>query len=112
MRAELFERFMHAHDVVGRRRVALGERAGERDDEDVAAAALGLPLAREVDDHRSHRAARVGEKAALLGRTHLDAGDAQVGLVHERRGVEQGLAAAAAQAGAGQHAQLPVRLRG
>ena len=111
---QFLQRFVYAHDLVSAGRALVSERVGQRDDEHIAAMTFGLPLAREVHDHRAHGAAGVGQVARVLHRAGLAVGraadDAQVGLVHERGGVEQGLAPAAAQARPCDHAQLAVSL--
>ncbi len=62
-----------------------------------AAAPLGLPFAHRIDDDRAHHAGGVGEeRPSVLGPQLTAVDELQVGLVHQRRGVQHRVAAAVA----------------
>ena len=78
----------------------------------LAAAPLGLAFAHRVDDHRAHHARGVGEEGApVLGAQLAAVEELQVRLVHQRGGVEHGVAAAVAQPRVGELAQFGIGRR-
>jgi hypothetical protein len=75
-----------------------------------AAAPLRLTLPHQVDDHRPHGATGVTQKMSAVFDAQLThPRKPQVGLVHERRGVEDGITPSAAQSEPCQPSQVVIR---
>ena len=103
------QRFVHAQHVVLGSRQPLAEPGVDGYVLRVAPAALGLPGARQVDDDRSHDLRCIGEEVpSILERQRAVVEETEVGLVHQRRGVEQRHRPVRPQPRAGQPAQVRV----
>ena len=98
--AELRRAALEYHEFPTPGKVAIAATKQMTNQHDLALAySPGVAAAGEVDDHRPHRAAGIGHPARRV--LHLGASHAQPGLVHQHRGVEQGVAPAVAQSRTG-----------
>ena len=101
---------MHTRNLVLGTHRARDEALGQRDARGIAAPPFCLAAARKVDAHGTHHASSPSHEVHAILQTKPSRGSkSEVGLVHERRGVERGVPARGMQAPARQLLKVVIR---
>jgi hypothetical protein len=100
---------MHAKDLILPRDGGRGQLQRQRDPANAAAPPHGQPPAREIDDDAAHDpAGPVHEVNAILDPKPAGLREPEVGLVHQRGGVEQRVPASRAKPAASQGSKIRI----
>jgi monoamine oxidase len=107
---DVVERLVHAENLVLGTHRSRDEVLGQREASQITSAAVRLAATREVDDDGTHHASGPSHEVDAVLKSKPSGGcEPEVGLVHERGGVERGMPAGGMQAPARQLSEVVVR---